>query len=57
MLCFVVLNSEKHELCLFCVNEGVVSTAECGPAHEAKGEEYPTQTITRVCRKSKEDRG
>ncbi len=39
------------------LSKGVVSTAECGGAHEGKGEEEPTQTVLRKCRKYKEGRG
>ncbi len=48
-----MLKSQKRKLkvtfcqcptCLFCVSEGVVSTAECRGAHEGKGEEEATQT-------------
>ncbi len=46
------------QLCLFCVSEGVVSTAECGDAHEGKGEEEEaTQTVFRECRKQQVEKG
>ncbi len=45
--------SSVSYLCLLCVSTGVVSTAECRGTYEAKGEEEPTQTILRKCRKYK----
>ncbi len=44
-------------LCSFCDSKGVVSTAECGGAHEVNKEEEATQTVLRECRKFKEERG